>query len=255
MREPKNGRFKLVAFDLDDTLCNYWDAAKAALDETFRTEPKGKIAAHELKAAWTEAFHELCPNLSQLGLKQQYLVHGAVTRTELMRRALARLSIEDETLAQGLSHTYHQLRQENLKLFEGALDALELAHQGRGCALITNGPADIQRDEIAKLGIEKYFTLFLIEGEQGFGKPDPRVLEIAEQESGATGEECLFVGNSYHHDILPAIRKGWQTAWIRRESDVPPSAKSGAKPEELPAGMPTPTYTITHLSEILDLLK
>jgi FMN phosphatase YigB (HAD superfamily) len=62
----------------------------------------------------------------------------------------------------------------------------------------------------------------------------------------------LFVGNSYGHDIRPAIAAGWRTAWIRRPSDVPPSVKGlESKPEELPTGAPKPNMIVTDLRDLL----
>jgi putative hydrolase of the HAD superfamily len=120
--------------------------------------------------------------------------------------------------------------------------------------LITNGPADIQRQEVNTLGIAHYFDHIWIEGEMGEGKPVTRVFERAVEAAGSTPETTLMVGNSYKHDVAAAINMGWSAIWIRRPSDVPPSAGPEAKPEERPQDGPVPTRTISDLRELYDFL-
>jgi len=120
--------------------------------------------------------------------------------------------------------------------------------------LMTNGPADVQRQEIATLKIEKYLSNILIEGELGVGKPHESVFARASQLVGIPPENLLFVGNSYHHDIAPAISFGWKTMWIRRSSDVPPSAGGRGAPEELPPSAAKPHAVISDLREVIALL-
>lgn len=248
---------RAVFFDLDDTLCGYWDACKIGLRETFEIHCPEGHTAESLVRHWAAAFREFCPNLREFGLYDPYLKSGEITRTEQMRRTLARLGIEDAEHAARLSQCYMERRDANLALFPDALDVLNrLREAGYRLGLITNGPADIQRQEIETLGIGHYFDPIYIEGELGYGKPDPRVLPSAEAAVGCPPEQILFVGNSFGHDIAPAIEAGWRTAWIRRASDVPPSADETANPspEERPAGSRAPDVEIGELRELLPLL-
>jgi putative hydrolase of the HAD superfamily len=243
---------KGVYFDLDDTLCAYWDASKAGLRATFDLCPVLRIGAEEMTEHWAAAFRGFCPHLRRLGWYERYLKESQPTRTELMRLTLERAGVEDPELADRLSQTYLQQRDCHLRLFPDAtvlLDALE----GRlPLGLITNGPADLQRMEIATLRLGPRFQHIFVEGEMGFGKPEPAVFRQAQEAMGLRPAEILFVGNSYGHDIRPAIEAGWRTAWVRRPSDVPPSAKGIAnKPEELPAGAPPPDVTVSDLRELL----
>jgi putative hydrolase of the HAD superfamily len=248
-----------IAFDLDDTLCTYWDAAKQGLRETFNElVPKG-LTVDDLLVAWSEAFHQFCPNLRALGMYEAYLESGKPTRDELMRRTLALLNIHDEALTTALGDTYALRRRRALKLFPEIPQLLSDLHGRVPLALITNGPADIQREEIQDLDLGHRFDLVLIEGEQKLGKPHPEVLARAERHFGAPVEQLLFVGNSYGHDIRPAIEAGWKTVWVRRPSDIPPSHhrdsdKGKPLPEELPAGAPRPTLIVSDLAGLSDLV-
>lgn len=247
---------RAVFFDLDDTLCGYWEASKAGLREAFRLHAPTDVSAEEMIEHWAAAFREFSPTLKKTGWYDGYLKYGEPTRTEQMRLTLARIGQENPELARSLSEAYAHHRDQNLKLFPDAIDTLEwLKPRCEAMGLITNGPADIQRQEIATLGIEKYFPHIYIEGEMGKGKPHQEVFEKISKEVGVRGKEMLFVGNSYAHDVQPALEAGWHAIWIRRATDVPPSLKGmQAKPEERPEGGPEPDAVIGSLSELRTLL-
>lgn len=244
-----------VFFDLDDTLCGYWDASKAALREAFEAHGPEGVSPDEMVGHWAAAFREFSPTIKRTGWYPTYLKQGEPTRTEQMRLTLKRVGIEDETRAAQLSEAYGRLRNANLRLFDDALEVLDRLSAHFPMGLITNGPADIQRQEIETLNIGHYFDKVYIEGETGKGKPLPELFEAITQEAGLEPEQIAMVGNSYAHDVQPALMAGWVGVWIRRPSDVPPSAHgSAAKAEEKPDGAPMPHATIGALRDLLPLL-
>ncbi len=244
---------KVVFFDLDDTLCAYWAAAKSGLRLAFEDHPGHGKTPEEMIQHWGEAFREFSPTIKDTHWYAKYLESGETTRVELMRRVLERAGNFDEDLAERLSHTYYVERHAALELFPEVPEVLERLHTRFKLGLITNGPADIQRQEIETLHIGEYFDYVLIEGEIGTGKPDPVVTRLAEELSGFKGEEVLFVGNSYKHDVFTAQQAHWRHAWVRRPSDVAPTSKTGV-PEPKPDGAPEPELTITDLRELLPAL-
>lgn len=246
---------KAIYFDLDDTLCAYWDASKAALKQTFTDVPIEGYSPEEMIRNWAAAFQEFGKDLKATGWYETYLKVGEPTRTEQMRLTLRRVGVDDLAKAKELSESYMVLRDKNLKLFPEAIEVLDALKGKYVLGLITNGPADIQRQEVNTLGIAHYFDHIWIEGEMGEGKPVPRVFERAVEAAGSTPETTLMVGNSYKHDVAAAIAMGWNAIWIRRPSDVPPSAGPEAKPEERPQDGPVPTRTISDLRELYDFLR
>ncbi len=241
-----------IFFDLDDTLCGYWSASKAGLRKAFEDEGPEGHTADEMVQHWAAAFREFSPTLKQTGWYATYLKVGEPTRTEQMRLTLLRAGVDDSDHASRLSEAYASNRNQNLALFDDAIEVLDALSAKYPLGLITNGPADIQRQEIATLGIEKYFDRFYIEGEMGRGKPLPALFSHITSEAELEPHEIAMIGNSYAHDVQPAIEAGWTGIWIRRPSDVPPSAKDKAsKPEERPEGAPEPDAVIASLGELL----
>ncbi|MCX7799129.1 MAG: HAD family hydrolase [Fimbriimonadales bacterium] len=254
MEIERFGRVRAVFFDLDDTLCGYWDAAKTGLRRTFEAMPLPGLGTEQALLEWAAAFREFCPTIKRSDWYALYLEKGRTTRAELMRRTLLRVGLDDPARAEELADRYGAERRAALALFPGTLDVLREVGARHPMGLITNGPADVQREEIRDLGLEPLFQWILIEGELGYGKPDPRVFRLAERLSGCAPEEILFVGNSYRHDVRPAQAAGWRTVWVRRPSDVPPSADPSAKPEGKPEGAPDADAEIGDLRELLTLL-
>lgn len=247
---------RAICFDLDDTLCGYWDASKAAMRTAFEALGPEGVSVDELVRAWAIAFRRFSPSVKGAEWYSTYLKQGEPTRTELMRLALLEAGFDDVERAKRLSEMYAHERDANLRLFPDALAVLTDLYERYPLGLITNGPADIQRQEIETLGIGHFFELTLIEGEMGEGKPEPAVFERAEEHFGLRPDEMLIIGNSYGHDIEPALKAGWHGVWVRRESDVAPSANgSGQTHEQKPEGSPEPDAEIGELSELLGLLE
>jgi putative hydrolase of the HAD superfamily len=246
---------RAIYFDLDDTLCGYWDASKAGLYETFTKHGPDGFTPVEMIRHWATAFREFAPRLKQTDWYAGYLKDAEPSRTEQMRRTLERIGKTDPELASRLSQTYMEERNRALKLFPDALAVLNKLRGKYPLGLITNGPADVQRQEIDTLKIEQFFQNIYIEGEMGEGKPLKAVFDRAAATVGCRPSEMLMVGNSYHHDVRPALEYGWHAIWIRRASDVPPSAgEAGSSPEQKPPGAPDPDATIGELTELLPFL-
>ena len=246
---------QVVFFDLDDTLCGYWEASKAALRHTFETFHFEGHSPEEMVEHWAVAFRDFSPGLKASNWYASYLRKGEPTRTEQMRLTLLQIGIDDPVKAKEVSDFYAAERNRSLKLFPEAKEVLEKLKSRYPLGLITNGPADIQRQEIATLGIGHYFDHVYIEGEMGRGKPLPEVFDMIATEVVKQPQQILFVGNSYAHDVQPALLAGWHAIWVRKETDVPPS-RSGhrAVVEEKPTGARDPDAVIGDLREVLSLL-
>jgi putative hydrolase of the HAD superfamily len=253
--KPDLSEVQAIFFDLDDTLCGYWEASKFAMRVAFQEHGPEGFSVDEMVQHWAAAFREFGPTLKQTGWYDGYLKAGEPTRTEQMRLTLLRAGVVDEERAQNLSHAYMAERNQALRLFEDADLVLRKLKTRYPLGLITNGPADIQRQEIDTLGIESYFDHILIEGEMGEGKPNASVFARATQAVGCQPHQILFVGNSFAHDVSPAIACGWRAIWVRRATDLPPSSGPGpARPEEAPEGAAMPDAVIGDLSNLLELL-
>lgn len=163
----------------------------------------------------------------------------AAART-IVAQALTEVSVPNPELAATIAATYGRKRVELLEPFPDAIDTVRwLREQGCRLALVTNGAASMQRDKVTRFGLTDLFDWIGIEGELGFGKPDPRVYTRALQELGVTAADAWMVGDHIEFDVDHPQRMGITGIWID-------AAGAG-----LPAGSPVrPDRIVRRLSDL-----
>jgi putative hydrolase of the HAD superfamily len=193
----------LVLFDLDDTLCDYAGARAGRLRTAFGTAlahvPGGAAVDLDRVIAESVAIHP----------------HGSDHFGEL----LARYGVVDPAVARAARTWYHANRFLGLTLFADAVEILKAirnAVPGRRIGLITNGPAEVQRDKIALLDLAAYVDFALISGEFGIAKPDPAIFREGVRLGDATTVETIFIGDSPEFDIAGARAAGIDAVWMNR---------------------------------------
>lgn len=169
-------------------------------------------------------------------------------RLDEARALVVRKALESEGLdsarADQISSDYAARHRENLRLFDDALETLESVRDaGYRLGLLTNGPAEMQRDKISRFELEHHFDVIVVEGEFGKGKPHPEVFQHALQTVGVEGGQAWHVGDNLYADVGGAKAAGLQAAWIHRERLQ--------ADERAPV---VPDLSIAHLKELRDKL-
>lgn len=102
-------------------------------------------------------------------------------------------------------------------------------------AIITDGPAAMQRSKIAALGIGPFFGLIIPTGDlpPGMGKPHPRAFEQVMEWSGKPGPDHVYIADNPAKDFIAPKTLGWRTVQIDRAGRVhapePPSSDHAAE--------------------------
>jgi putative hydrolase of the HAD superfamily len=147
----------------------------------------------------------------------------AWARGEVVRLALEGIGVDDPDLAARIGTTYHALRDRSIRPIENAVATVCWLRE-RGCklAMLTNGGSRAQRDKIDRFDLAPLFDVILIEGEVGFGKPDPRIYARALDQLNVTAGETWMVGDNLEWDVAAPQREGIAGIWIdARGSGVP----------------------------------
>lgn len=71
------------------------------------------------------------------------------------------------------------------------------------------------------LGLELHFDFIVASGAVGYAKPSPEIFTAAVARARVPAGECLYVGDSYVHDILGARTAGLHTVLVDREGAAP----------------------------------
>ena len=138
-----------------------------------------------------------------------------VARQSVARRGLQSVGIDDESLARALAVAYARHRDARLALLPGALETVR-RFKAAGCALalVTNGSRRTQRMKIDRFGLEPIFDAIFVEGELGFGKPDPRVYELALSRLGHSPADTWMVGDHLEWDVAAPQKHGIYGVWV-----------------------------------------
>ena len=230
----------LVVFDLDDTLLNHRAAERAALADVHRLHT-AHLGHHDL--GHVQATYHACnvPLWRDFGA-------GTITAGDLKRLRSERLLAElaCETLApEDFSRDYLDRYAAHWRWADGARDAFHAIADVLPVGVLTNGFSEQQRGKLATFPeIAERAAFTVISEEVGVMKPDPalfaHVLALAAEtlRQPLAPADVLYVGDSYHSDVLGGTGAGWPVAWL------------GGDPERAPDGV----FCFSDWRELLDAL-
>lgn len=226
-----------ILFDLDDTLISAYsgprrDVWRRTLEE-FRGDLGGAVldlAADSIDAAadafWADPTRH---RVARLDLAQ--------ARFDITGAGLWKLGIADAGLTLRIADAFHTLRDSEMKLFPHAHELLDaLRNAGVRLALVTNGASDVQRDKINRFDLEHRFEHIQVEGEVGFGKPDPQAYHHAMQALGAGPHQTWMVGDNLEWEVAAPKQLGIHTVWHDHAGNGLPG-DAPAKPDRIIRGL------------------
>ena len=156
--------------------------------------------------------------------RQGRLDLGAARR-HVARTALVNIGCDADGLAERIAGRYDECRDERTALFPGAVPVLTwLRESGCRLALVTNGAAAMQRQKIARFGLEPLFDVILVEGELGFGKPDERIYQMALTALAAEPRQTWMIGDNLEWDVEHPQKLGITGIWVDRSGAGVPAS-------------------------------
>jgi len=236
---------KAILFDLDDTIIAAygradlaWTAVLEEFTDALTPLDRSIVAATIMRSAtsfWSDA---------ERHARWRQEIRKA--RREIVRQAFAQLASHGEyvptDLAQcAIADRFSDYRNENMRLFPDAHATIDgLRTNGVKLALVTNGAGQDQRAKIERFDLAARFDHIQIEGEHGFGKPEPRAYQHALSMLGVGPRETWIVGDNLEWEVAAPQRLGIHAIWYDPD---------GAG---LPEGSPAePDRIIQSLSELL----
>lgn len=211
-------------FDLDETLLDRDATIKQiAKDQHHRLLGKSNIDSSD----FIDTFIELDAN-------------GLTPRPDLYEELVNRLNLEH--LRNDLLNDFNNNAWNSPMLFEGVATLLtDLSNKGTRLGVITNGPELSQKAKLINSGIVDLIDHYLISGIFGKHKPDPDIFNSMLESLNANANECVFVGDNPHADIMGAHNVGMQTVWVSENKSWPDDVE------------PVYDWKISHVTEILEL--
>ncbi|RKY72115.1 MAG: hypothetical protein DRP97_01090 [Candidatus Latescibacterota bacterium] len=127
-------------------------------------------------------------------------------------------------------------------LFPEAREVLEALKGRYRLGLLSNNIVEYVRGPLEHLGLERFFDVVVISGEENTRKPEPAVFHRALERIGAKPSEAMMVGDSLLEDVAASQRVGMTAVWVNRSGEKP---KLEVKPD----------YTIGDLRVLLELFE
>ncbi len=217
--------------DLDDTIlvagdpADLWETVTTTHIEPLElTDPHELIATLERERRW----YWSDPDRHRVG--RHDLFHA---RREIVSAAFASVGIEAPDIANRLANDFSRQREGQIHLFDGAVESLsEFRRQGVRLALITNGASRPQWAKINQFQLAAHFEYIAVEGDLGYGKPNPRVFQHVLAQLDASPDDCWMVGDNLEWDIAAPQRLGITGIWHDHDAQGLP-AQAPSQPDRI----------------------
>ncbi|NCE90242.1 HAD family hydrolase [Pseudomonas sp. L13] len=100
----------------------------------------------------------------------------------------------------------------------------EIKSQGYKIGLASNTlrSSKVRIESLQRAAIADEFSAVIISSEIGFRKPHPVFFEILLRRIGAVPEQVVFVGDTWHKDVLAPIESGMRAVWIAEGNKAAP---------------------------------
>ncbi|MFK3558122.1 HAD-IA family hydrolase [Pasteurella multocida] len=226
--------FKLISFDLDDTLYDNSDVIRLAEEnfiEKVKLESQLDISPEEWRA-WKQRIEQRHPMLCE---------DVVAWRIETLHQLLAnyqKSAAEIERVCQQAMALFVEWRHK-IDVPTQSQQVLNVLKKQYPLVAITNGNVEPQR-----IGLPQ-FDLVLRGGEQGRAKPHQDLFHQTAQRFGIHPHEILHVGDNLITDVQGAIQADCQAVWINL---------SGKALRDFPEARLIPTLEITELKQLLMLV-
>ncbi|MBC7714790.1 MAG: noncanonical pyrimidine nucleotidase, YjjG family [Rhizobacter sp.] len=226
-------KYNLFLFDLDDTLLDFQASEKLSFKETFKHF--GIESVDDIHKTYKVENNKLWKQIEKGEIDKDFL------KVERFKRTLEQHKLE--ILPHKMADFYMEQLPLHVVLIEGAVEVLKYLKQFGEIGVITNGIEVTQRLRIKNSALKDYIDFLAVSEECGFAKPDVRFFEFAANKAKIFSKEStIIIGDRIEADILGANNFGIDSLWFNPHIQ-----------ENLISV--TPTFTVSKLSEIHNILK
>ena len=229
-------KYKNLFIDLDDTLWDTYHNNKECLEELYTDHHFDRYYAS------FEAFFAIYWPHNEL-LWKQYRA-GEIDRQTLIidrfRYMLRPMGIEDTQAVLAVNNDFLRRTTTKTRLVPGAIELLEYLRPSYRLYILSNGFREVQDKELRNSGLAPYFKRMILSEDAGIQKPHKGIFDFALINTNSRRNETLMIGDCFEADIFGARQSRIDQLWFNPQ---------GLPPQEF-----TPTYTVSSLEEIKNIL-
>jgi len=230
-------KYRHIFFDLDHTL---WDFDANARETLHQLHCDLKLADRGVYDFDLFLQHYLVHNERLWERYRKGEIRQEELRLKRMILTLLEFKIADEALCREMNDLFLQLLPTRTLLFPDTKEVLQyLTDKGYFLHLITNGFEEVQHNKLRSSGLQDYFHEVVTSECSNSLKPEPEIFEYALAKTGAAASNSIMIGDSLEVDIAGALNVGMDAIHTNYLGT---------------AGKIKPTYTVTALSQLKDIL-
>ena len=223
--------YKILLFDLDDTLLDFGANETDSLNKLF--QQYGYTFSDKLFQLYNSVNKQLWADYENGNIVLDDVLNSRFSKT-MLRLGEVVDGLEWEKL-------YRELLGNGCQLMEGALELCQNISVSHRLFVITNGITQTQIKRLKQSGLYEFFEDIFDSQSIGFQKPSKEFFDyVISHIKDFKIEEALIIGDSLNTDIKGGLLSGIDTCWINRRSQK--------RPVEIRS-----TYTITSLVELYDI--
>ena len=227
-------KYEILLFDADNTVLDFDKSEEQALERAF--------AETGLKFTQTVLQVYRKNNIYQWQLFEQ----GKLTKPQVLINRFVetfkelRLPLDN---AEAVGNLYEEYLKLGFFIVPHAVEVLEQLQKTCKLYIVSNGVAEIQNSRMKGSGLEKFFKARFVSEEVGYPKPQIEYFDYCFKHIDSFDKsKTLIIGDSLTSDIQGGVNAGIDTCWFNPWRNDNKSKL-------------TPTYEITDLRELLNIVK
>ena len=229
-------RYKNLFIDLDDTIYDFSGASRESFRETY------DLLHYE---RYFDSFEHYLSLYEPYNLELWRIYgEGKITKEELNRRRYSHplecVGVNDQQFADTFCSEALGRIPTKGPLMPGAMEILEYLRPKYNMYILSNGFKELQSRKMRTAGIDGYFDALILSEDIGINKPNRELYEYALAKTGSKLSESLMIGDMFDTDIVGAANIGMDQMYYN--------------PKEKKGHAFTPTYEVTHLLQIKEIL-
>jgi len=220
--------YKLLLFDLDDTLLDFSANEIDSLNKLF--QQNGYTFSDELFRLYNSVNKQLWTDYE----------NGTIALDEVLNSRFSKTMLKLDKIVDGMEweNQYRELLGNGYQLIDGALEVCQSLSVSHRLFAITNGITKTQLKRLKQAGLYDFFEDIFDSQSIGFQKPSKAFFDyVMSHIKDFDARDALIIGDSLNTDIKGGLMSGIDTCWFNRTSqECPPEIQS--------------TYTITDLTQL-----
>lgn len=202
---------KHIFWDLDNTLWDYRANSSVTLESLY-----GEFEIEKKFGTAFSEFHEIYKGVNdQLW---EWYRNQEISKDELLSRrfpdAFEKSRIPSQDFSEKFNNQFHLQMTNPGILIEGAEEILEYLNEKYQMHVLSNGFEEITNRKINTTSLKKYIQSITTSEGAGVPKPDPKAFWLAMENSGASVQESLYIGDDWIADMIGATNFGMKAIFF-----------------------------------------